>query len=56
MTSAKTQRRSARTAVLPVVVGVRDAEVASVLGAVAVTVPHKTGLPVVVEVSAGTIS
>lgn len=53
MSRAKTQRRATRAAVLPVVVGVRDAQVTRVLGAVAVAVAHKTGLPVVVEVSAG---
>lgn len=53
MTRAETQRGPTGATVLPVVVGICDSEVASVLVAIIVAVSHQTGLPVVVEVGAG---
>lgn len=53
MASSETEARSTRVDVAPVVVGVGDDQVASVLVAVAVGVADQTGLPVVVEVGVG---
>lgn len=50
MPRAKPQRRAAGAQVLPVVVGVRDAQVAGVFGGVVVAVADEAGLVVVVEV------
>ena len=52
MPRAEPKKRAARVDVLPVVVGVRDVELARILGSVAVAVPGKRSLPVVVEVGA----
>ena len=45
----ETDQGAARVAVLPVVVGIRDVELARVFGRVAVAVPAQGGLPVVME-------
>ena len=50
---AETDQGAARVAVLPVVVGIRDVELACVLGRVAVAVSTEGGLPVVVEGNTG---
>jgi hypothetical protein len=49
VTGTKAERRSARVDVVPVVVVLSDMEVAGVLGTVAVRVPNKRGLVVVVN-------
>lgn len=52
---AEAEERAARVGVLPVVVGVRDVQLARVLRPVAVAVSDERGLPVVVEVDAGVV-
>jgi hypothetical protein len=48
--SAEAEQRHAAVDVLPVVISVCDAQLALVLGAVAVAVPDERGLEVIVEV------
>lgn len=50
MSGTEPQRRPTRTEIQPIIVGIGDAEVASVFGPVTVTVTDQTGLPVIVEV------
>jgi hypothetical protein len=50
---AEADRRGARVDVAPVVVGVGDAQVALVFGAVVVAVAYQRGFPVVVDVAVG---
>lgn len=52
---AEAEERAARVGVLPVVVGVRDVQLARVLRPIAVAVSAERGLPVVVEVDAGVV-
>jgi hypothetical protein len=52
---AEAEERAARVGVLPVVVGVRDVQLARVLRPVAVAVSDERGLPVVVEVDADVV-
>ena len=51
MRSAEPQQRLAAVDVLPVVIRVRDPQVALILATIVVTVPHKRSLKVIVEVS-----
>lgn len=52
MSRAETERGAARAAVLPVIVGIRDAQSAAVLGGVVIAVADEGGLVMVVEVGA----
>jgi hypothetical protein len=49
---AKADQGTARATILPVVVGIGDMEVPTILGAVAVAVADKGALPVIMEISA----